>query len=433
MNEDLLDPVKFINEMPRMSGRVGLHRMRALCQALGNPQDRLRFVHLAGTNGKGSVATMLQRSLTYSGYRTGLYISPYIVRFHERMQVDGAMIADEDLARLSERVSLAVQSISLPAGECIGQFEFITAVAFLYFLEQECDFVVLEAGIGGRFDATNVIKSTQLTVFTPISWDHMDLLGDTIGQIAAEKAAIIKKGCAVVSACTQPPEAQLEIERSCMEQGATLYEYDTHYKLLRLDPFGSAFVYGGQGYRTAMAGRHQIDNALLAIGALEALSETGVRIEPYAVVHGIASARLPGRLHAASEEPLILIDGAHNEAGVTVLLEAMRTLLPARHMHVIMGMVEDKAYESCISRMARRAHVFYACEIADNPRALSSIAMERIAREHCETVQGFSCLAHALDAARAQVAPSDYILICGSLFLAGEAERIFRSDKNRQN
>lgn len=433
MNEDFIDPIKFINSLPRMSGKAGLHRITALCDALGNPQDKLHFVHLAGTNGKGSVAVMMQRALSYAGYRTGLYISPYIMRFHERIQIDGDMIADDDLARLTERVSVAMQTLTLPEDESIGQFEFITAVSFLYFVEQGCDFVVLEAGVGGRFDATNVIKNTALAVFTPISLDHMEFLGNTVSQIAAEKAAIIKHSCGVVFASTQPPEAQLEIERMCLAEGAVIYEYATEYRLLRLDPFGSAFVYGGQGYRTEMAGQHQIENALIAIGALEALSERGVIIDPYAVVRAIGSARLPGRLHAVSEEPLVMIDGAHNEAGITALLDAMRTLLPVRRMHVIMGMVEDKAYEACIARVARRSHAFYACEIEENPRALSVIAMERVAREHCRNVMGFRCVAHAVDAALQNAEDNDYILICGSLFLAGEAERIFRSDKNRQN
>ena len=186
--------IDYIHSLGRFSGKPGLHRIRALCAALGDPQDRLQFVHLAGTNGKGSTACMIASALRAAGLRVGLYTSPYLVQFYERIRVDGVMISDADLTRLAERVAVACESIQLPAGESIGAFEFTTALAFLYFVEQQCDIVVLETGLGGRCDATNVIRTTEVSVITPVSLDHMEVLGDTIAEIAGEKAAIIKPG-----------------------------------------------------------------------------------------------------------------------------------------------------------------------------------------------------------------------------------------------
>ena len=179
--------IEYIHSLGRFSGKPGLHRIKALCEALGNPQDRLKFVHLAGTNGKGSTACMIASALQAAGLRTGLYTSPYLVQFYERIRVDGVMISDDDLTRLCERVTVACESLTLPEGETIGEFEFTTALAFLFFVEQECDIVVLETGLGGRCDATNVIKNAEVCVITPISLDHMAVLGNTTAVIAPRR------------------------------------------------------------------------------------------------------------------------------------------------------------------------------------------------------------------------------------------------------
>ena len=207
--------IEYIHSLGRFSGKPGLHRIKALCEALGNPQDRLKFVHLAGTNGKGSTACMVASALQAAGLRTGLYTSPYLVQFYERIRVDGVMISDDDLTRLCERVTVACESLTLPEGETIGEFEFTTALAFLCFVEQECDIVVLETGLGGRCDATNVIKNAEVCVITPISLDHMAVLGNTTAVIAAEKAGIFKPGTAVVCADGQPNDVQRVLRRAC--------------------------------------------------------------------------------------------------------------------------------------------------------------------------------------------------------------------------
>ena len=247
--------IEYIHSLGRFSGKPGLHRIKALCEALGNPQDRLKFVHLAGTNGKGSTACMIASALQAAGLRTGLYTSPYLVQFYERIRVDGVMISDDDLTRLCERVTVACESLTLPEGETIGEFEFTTALAFLFFVEQECDIVVLETGLGGRCDATNVIKNAEVCVITPISLDHMAVLGNTTAVIAAEKAGIFKPGAAVVCADGQPNDVQRVLRRACDAAGAVWFGGAEDCRVLRCDIGGSAFVYEAQGYTIAMRGR----------------------------------------------------------------------------------------------------------------------------------------------------------------------------------
>lgn len=419
--------VDYIHSLGRFSGTPGLHRIRALCAALGNPQDGLKFVHLAGTNGKGSTACMLDSVLRAAGYHVGLYTSPYLVQFHERIRVDGAMIPDADLTRLSARVAQACKELTLPEGEQIGEFEFTTALAFLYFAEQRCDIVVLETGLGGRYDATNVIRAAEACVITPISRDHMAVLGDTVAKIAAEKAAIIKPACAVVCADGQPDETLPVIRRACDAAGAVWYDGMQDMQLLRCDIMGSAFVRGGQGYTIPMPGRHQLQNAQTALRTLAALRERGWDIPIEAEVRGLARARMPGRLERMSDQPLVLLDGAHNAAGVAALVCMVDEMLKMRRLLVVMGMVKDKEYAECIYEMARRADVFFACSPEADARALPAQTAAAIAEQHCAEVYDCHTVGRALGQALEKAAPRDCVLVCGSLYLIGEAEKILRT------
>lgn len=419
--------VDYIHSLGRFSGTPGLHRIRALCAALGNPQDGLKFVHLAGTNGKGSTACMLDSVLRAAGYHVGLYTSPYLVQFHERIRVDGAMIPDADLTRLSACVAQACKGLTLPEGEQIGEFEFTTALAFLYFAEQRCDIVVLETGLGGRYDATNVIRAAEACVITPISRDHMAVLGDTVAKIAAEKAAIIKPACAVVCADGQPDETLPVIRRACDAAGAVWYDGMQDMQLLRCDIMGSAFVRGGQGYTIPMPGRHQLQNAQTALRTLAALRERGWNIPIEAEVRGLARARMPGRLERMSDQPLVLLDGAHNAAGVAALVRMVDEMLKMHRLLVVMGMVKDKEYAECIYEMARRADVFFACSPEADARALPAQTAAAIAEQHCAEVYDCHTVERALGQALEKAAPRDCVLVCGSLYLIGEAEKILRT------
>lgn len=419
--------IEYIHALGRFSGAPGLHRIRALCAALGDPQKTLKFVHLAGTNGKGSTACMVASVLEKAGYRTGLYTSPYLIQFHERMRVDGVTIRDEDLTRLAERVAQAAKSLDLPAGESIGEFEFTTALSFLYFAEQACDIVVLETGLGGRCDATNVIDAPEVAVLTPISRDHTAVLGDTIAAIAREKAAIIKRTSAVVTAIGQTVEALEVIARACDEAGAIWCSEPIDYQLLRCDVTGSAFVYEGQGYALAMLGRHQLQNAMTALHTVAALRQRGWDIPVSAAVHGLASARLPGRLERVREAPLVLLDGAHNAAGVEALCRAVDEMLKMRRLHVVMGMVRDKEFETCVRALARRADAFYACAPDAEERALCAQTLAALAEQQCAEVHDCGNAEQAIACALEHAQPQDCVLVCGSLFLVGEAEKILRA------
>lgn len=419
--------VDYIHSLGRFSGEPGLHRIRALCAALGNPQDGLKFVHLAGTNGKGSTACMLDSALRAAGYHVGLYTSPYLVQFHERIRVDGVMIPDADLTRLSARVAQACEGLTLPEGEHIGEFEFTTALAFLYFAEQRCDIVVLETGLGGRCDATNIILAPEVCIITPISRDHMAVLGDTVAEIAAEKAAIIKPACAVVCADGQPDEVLPVIRRACDAAGAVWYDGVQDMQLLRCDIMGAAFVRGGQGYTIPMPGRHQLQNAQTALRTLAALRERGWNIPLEAEVRGLARARMLGRLERMADQPLVLLDGAHNAAGVAALTRTVDEMLKMRRLLVVMGMVKDKEYGECIYEMARCADVFFACAPEADMRALPAQTAAAIAEQHCGEVYDCHTVEHALELALEKAAPRDCVLVCGSLYLIGEAEKILRT------
>lgn len=418
--------IEYIHSLGKFTGEPGLHRMKLLCDALGNPQKRLKFVHIAGTNGKGSTAVMTASVLRHAGYKTGLYTSPFLMQFYERMRINGEMISDEDLSRLTNQVAQAMQTLSLPKGETIGEFEFTTAVAFLYFAEKECDIVVLETGLGGRFDATNVIDSPEVCVLTPISYDHMAVLGDTISVIAAEKAAIIKPGSSVVCAVPQSVEALGAIAEATENAGALWCNYPVEMKVLRADIMGSAFLYEGQGYTLSMAGTHQIQNALTTLHIIKALTERGFEIGKYEIVHGLASARMAGRLERVKDMPLILLDGAHNEAGVNTLCKTMDEMLKMRKIYVVMGIMKDKEYQMCIEKIAKRADVFYAVAADETDRALSASETAEIAKKCCEDVTAFEEIRQAIAAALQNAKAGDCILICGSLFLVGNAEKILK-------
>lgn len=418
--------IEYIHSLGRFSGKPGLHRIRALCAALGNPQDRLRFVHLAGTNGKGSTATMIASILQAAGLRTGLYTSPYLVQFYERIRIDGTMISNDDLTHYSERVAVACESLTLPDGESIGEFEFTTAVAFLYFAEHGCDIVVLETGLGGRCDATNVIRAPEVCVITPVSLDHMAVLGDTVAEIAGEKAGIIKPGAEVVCADGQEEDALAVFRHVTAAEGAVWHESTDTLRVLRCSLNGSAFVYNGQGYTIAMTGRHQIQNASTALRAIDALRLRGWNIPVEAAVRGLARARIAGRLERVVDTPLVLLDGAHNAAGIDALCRSVHDLLKMRRLHVVMGMVRDKEYEYCVRRMARHADAFYACTPDAADRSLAEQTVAALAEQECAEVYDCRSTEEALSLALKHAAPKDCILVCGSLFLIGEAEKILR-------
>lgn len=411
------DAIGYLEGTLRFGSKPGLERVRRLLELLGNPQDGLRFIHVAGTNGKGSTATAIADVLACSGVKTGLYLSPHVCDFCERIQINGSMIPREALAEGMEAVKPVVEAAARE-GLQATEFEIVTALALRWFRRQNCGAVVLEVGLGGRFDATNVISRPLVSVITSISYDHTAILGNTLSQIAFEKCGIIKAGGVTVSS-PQNEEAMRVIRRICAERSNTLAVPDiagAHVLNESLD--GTKIIYEGEEFFIPLAGRHQIGNFLTAYEALKALRGQGFAFDGGAVRRGMAAVRIPARLEVLHREPLVLLDGAHNPAGASALAGAVR-----RYLHeppvLVLGILADKDYETVIGTLAPLAKAVVAVR-PDSPRALDPQKTAETASRYCPRV--FPCEDHAqaLEKALETGAP---VLICGSLYLAGSMRR----------
>lgn len=414
-----MTPADRIHARGRFSGKYGLHRIRALCAALGDPQKKLKFIHLAGTNGKGSTAAMLASIFQEAGYRTGLFTSPFLVTFHERIRVNGTMIDDAALIRLTDRVEAAERTLTLPEGEHIGEFEFVTAMAFLYFLEQDCNIVILETGLGGSFDASNVIDPPEAAVITSISLDHTAVLGKTTGEIARTKAGIMKPGSAAVCAFGQPEDALAVIRETC-----PMVQIPTPASDIVCNLDGVDFTWEGRHWHTCMLGPHQVQNACLALQTVQAAKVCGWRLSDEAIERGLALAKMPGRMEIMRKNPRIIVDGGHNEGGVKAIESTIDALHFNGKLHLVIGMVADKNVKACAFTLKKLSNSIYVTE-PDNERAMAAEELAQVL-DQPEDIQGIYPHAEdAFSAALAQAAPEDTILICGSLYLVGQAEKFF--------
>ena len=400
------------------TAKLGLDRIRIVLEALGNPQDRCRFVHVAGTNGKGSTSAMIESALRAAGRRTGLFTSPHLAEPTERIQIDGRPISAERFTAAFERVHHAVEHL-LDNG-CIDlhttYFETVTAMAFLVFAEELVDIVVLEVGLGGRLDATNVVHP-DLCVITPIDYDHEAFLGKSLESIAAEKAGILKPGVPAVSAHQRPEAAQVLAARAAA-LGIPVETNDGWIvRDLELSTRGSRFAMEGRAtlrIDCPLAGEHQVENAVTAAVALDRL-----RLPAAAIERGIAHTRWPGRLERISDSPEIILDGAHNPAGARALAAYIDRFYSGRRVTLIYGAMRDKAVEEIAGILFPRAsHV-----IVTTPRQARALAPEVLART---VTHPDLRIAPDIDAALAMTrdsGPNDVIFVTGSLFLVAEARR----------
>ena len=397
--------------------KIGLERMRDFMHALGDPQEKLRYVHIAGTNGKGSACVMTQSILTAAGFRTGLYISPHLDQFNERLSIDGQMISDADLRRLAGRVRAAAETL----GEEPTDFEMITAMAFCWFEEQHCELVVLEVGMGGRLDATNVISSPEVCAIMHIGLDHTEFLGDTVEQVAAEKAGILKPGADCVlyhqlpgvmnvvqqrfaevnsdaadttDAAASPLNADTADSRCVFgAAGTTDGAFDIAHsnhdgasmkssaaRLIITDPAaftarmrtidGQVFDYRNRSdLRIQLLGNYQMENAMAVLDIINCLIHRGFGISEDAIRTGLAQATWPGRFELLSREPLLIVDGAHNPNGVEALVDTIRAYFPDQKINFVMGVMKDKDYHTMLRLIAPYAARFIT-ELPDAHRAL---------------------------------------------------------------
>lgn len=420
------EALEYIHSVPRAKERTGLERMSCLMEKLGNPEKGLRLIHVAGTNGKGSTCRMISKILTASGYRTGLFTSPFIEEFEERIQIDENLISQEDLAKYLQPVREKVPEVMAKGHSHPTEFEIVTALMLLYFRDKKIDYGVIEVGLGGLNDATNIIHPI-LTVITSISFDHMNFLGDTLEEIAAAKAGIIKDA-PVVSSFQEPEAARVLLEKA-ETRGAGITFID-----------GASVIYRGmRGSRQVLSfrmkdaafdaelnllGIHQRYNALLAVTAVHRLRTLGLTIPEAAVLDALKKVTWPGRMEVMSEEPLVLIDGAHNIDGMRNLLDSMDFFYKDRKRIIILGILKDKAVENMAEVIAEGAKrvicVTPMSERAGLARDLYEVVKTYAEASYCDTYE--EALQEALDLHGS----NDLILVCGSLYMVGDFRKLLK-------
>ena len=414
MNVRYEEALEYIHSVNWTFCKPGLERIGELCERLGNPQKNLRFVHVAGTNGKGSFCAMLDSVLRRAGYRVGLYTSPYIRFFNERMCVDGQPITNEELAEITAFVRPIADSMTDKPTE----FELITAIAFEYFKRQNCDVVVLEAGMGGRLDSTNLICDPLLSVITGIALDHTAYLGDTVEKIAAEKAGIIKDGAPILYG-GEDKIAGAVIEGVAKEKKSPfiLVNY-TALNNVRSSLDGTTFDFEDHSnMRIGLLGLYQPKNASVVIKATELLRQRGLQIDDTALREGLANAKWQGRFEILTREPLMIFDGAHNPQGIAAAVSSIRHYFADRKVYVLTGVLRDKDYQVIardIATVASRAFVM----TPDNPRALDAEEYAEVLRNAGVQAEAFDSLGSALMAARDTAKRDGVPLLClGSLYV----------------
>lgn len=411
--------IEALQSLPRMGGGgEGPQRMTLLLDWLGNPQKDLKCIHVAGTNGKGTVCAITANILTRAGYKTGLTISPYVVDFRERFQIDGKLIPLRTLSSLGAKVLKACKELE-EQGQTMGQFEAVTALALLWFAAEKCDFVVMETGLGGRLDPTNGVGNTLVAAITRIGLDHTQLLGDTLDKIAAEKAGILKEGCDVVCYPEQPKEALGEILSAAAKNNCQwIMPQLEDFEFYPSKPLRNHFDYGGYTVHLPFPGRHQALNAAMAVEICLALWRQGYEIEDEAILEGLETAKLPARIEVLRRHPLVVLDGCHNPDGAQALADQLRPIVEGGGRLVgVMGMMEDKNVDKVLELLEPVLDKVYLAPI-QNPRALDVAKMEEKAKFHFET-QACDTLARALKLALDEEA--DGVVVCGSFYLAGEA------------
>lgn len=417
---DYKEALEYIDGVSWLGSKPGLSRITELLERLDRPQDALKFIHVAGTNGKGSCAAMLSSVMKACGYRTGLFISPYLFRFNERMQINGKQIGDEALAGIVSQIKPVADAME----DHPTEFELMTAAALLWFRQEKCDIVVLEAGLGGRFDATNAIAAPEAAVIMNIGLDHTQVLGDTLEQIAGEKAGIIKPGCDCV--LYQQQESVTEVIRqACIEQGAKLHIADFSQIHSEFDSlYGQSFTYKGEAYALPLLGRHQLKNAAVALETVEVLKAKGWKLEQSDVEHGIYAVTWPGRFEIIHDQPLFVVDGGHNPQCAQTVVENLETYFPGRDRILMVGMLADKDYAGTLDILAPAASSFI-CVTPESPRALPAEDLAKLLKKYRKPVHVCPDIREAVGMALDTAGSNGVICAVGSLYSVGAIRSCF--------
>lgn len=414
------EAVDYIESQGWSDTRLGLSRTKELLSKLGNPEKKLKFIHVAGTNGKGSTCAMLASVLQNASYRTGLYTSPYICRFNERMQVNGTEITDYHLAEICSYVIPIAENMD----DHPSQFELVTAIAMKYFLDEKCDIVVLEVGLGGALDSTNVIEKPECSVICNIGLEHTEYLGNTLPEIAEAKSGIIKRGCPTV--CYRgSAEVEKIISCVCREKQSALYKADfdaihpVHEELKE-----QVFDYGEyKSIHLPLLGEHQQKNAAVVLKTIEVLQRRGWNVSKQSIYTGLAQTKWPARFEVLQENPPIIIDGAHNPQCASALSDALDKYLPGKDNILLIGVLADKDYKSIIDFLKPHAKEF-VCVSPPSVRALSSDKLAEYLRSIGERAESFYSLLEGINAAVKKNSP---VVVCGSLYMVGHVRKTLLS------
>ena len=418
------EALSYIHSICWKGSKLGLDRTRELLGKLNDPQKELKFIHIAGTNGKGSTAAMLSSILEEAGYRVGLYTSPFINRFNERMQVNHQPIPDEELAALTEYVRPYADAMA----DSPTEFELITALAMVWFARQKCDIVVLEVGMGGELDSTNIIDVPEAAVIAAMGLDHVKELGPTMADIARAKAGIIKEGGRVVSYGGNP-EADEVIAAVCRARNASLCQPD--FSAIVPGDFsleGQTFSYKGwRGLRIPLVGAYQMNNAAVVLETVEVLRQRGWSVSDEAVRQGLADTRWPARFEVLRRDPVFIVDGGHNPHGIRATAESLRRLFPGRKITFVTGVMADKDVEHILGLIVPLADQFFTVR-PDNPRAMD--AGELAARIEAMGAKATACASVRDGVDRAIQAEGPHGVACalGSLYMSGEVRSCFGKD-----
>ncbi len=409
-----LDQIEFFGSKP------GLERIRTLLVQLGNPHLGMKFIHIAGTNGKGSCAAMTAAVLKAAGYRTGLYTSPYLYRFNERMQINGKEIEDDILADLITRVKPLAENME----DHPTVFEIITAAAFLWYKEEKCDVVVLEVGLGGRFDATNIIQSPEVAVIMNIGLDHTAVLGNTVELIASEKAGILKAGTEAVL-FQQTASVTKVIQDRCDELGIKLHIpnfSDIHREFDSL--YGQSFTYHGEPYAIPLLGTHQLKNAATVLEVMDILKNHGWKLEQSDIEHGLYAVHWPGRFELLSEEPLFIVDGGHNPQCAVTVRDNLFHYFPGNRRILLLGILRDKDYAG-LTEILNEAADEFICITPDSPRALPAEELASFLNRFNKPVAICPSIRDGVSLSLDRSDSDSVVCAVGSLYSVGEIRACF--------
>ena len=426
------ETLKYIQSLNQYGSVLGLDNMLRLCEKLGHPETRCKFIHIAGTNGKGSTSAYIAHMLMAAGFRVGRYVSPTITDYRERFQIGKHMITQKDLCEYVERLKAVCEELVAEGHPHPTPFEVETALGFLYFAEKNCDYVVLEVGMGGATDATNVIPAPVACVWASISMDHMGFLGKDLTSIAGVKAGIAKEGSLLIS-CKQEREVEEVLQKKAEQVGGSLVVADASKVTgIKYGLTTQQFSYKGLSkLKIHLAGTHQISNAVTAVEVMLQLREMGVDISDKAIYKGLEDTIWQARLEVLGKQPLFVIDGAHNEDAARKLVSSIETYFSGKRMIYIMGVLKDKEYEKILSMTAKYAEHILTITPPENPRALDAYELALAAREYHNQVTNLSSLEEAVEVSHL-LADKDTVILCfGSLSYLGAIKKIYadRTDK----